>query len=170
MAPTRERPARDADELTALLGWYDLQRGIVLLKTEGLSDEDAHRSVIATSPLMTVAGLLAHLRWAEELWFREVALGEPGEGRGYPEVEEDGEFKVAGVPLAVLRDEYAAECERSDRTIATLGLDGVGSTALHSVGEATVRWMVLHMLEETARHAGHLDLIRELLDGEKAYY
>ncbi|HQY96610.1 MAG TPA: DinB family protein [Phycicoccus sp.] len=170
MAPTRERPARDADDFTSLMGWYDLQRGIVLLKCEGLSDEDAHRSVIPTSPLMTVAGLLAHLRWAEELWFREVALGEPGSGRGFPEVEEDGEFMVSGVPLATLQAEYVAECERSDRTIAALGLDAAGSTALHSVGEASIRWMVLHMLEETARHAGHLDLIRELIDGETGYF
>lgn len=170
MAPTRERPAHDADEATALLGWYDLQRGIVLLKTEGLSDEDAHRSVIPTSPLMTVAGILAHLTWAEDLWFREVALGEPGVGRGFPNAKDDEEFRVTGVPLATLREEYAAACARSDRAIATLGLDGVGSTALHSVGVASIRWIVLHMVEETARHAGHLDLIRELLDGEKGYY
>ena len=45
-----------------------------------------------------------------------------------------------------------------------------GSTALHSVGAASLRWILLHMLEETARHAGHLDLIRELLDGETGYF
>ncbi len=48
------------------------------MKCEGLSDEDAHRVVVPTSPLMTVAGILSHLRWVEELWFREVLLGEPG--------------------------------------------------------------------------------------------
>lgn len=170
MATTRNRPDRQADELTQLLGWYQLQRGIVLLKCEDLSDEDAHRSLIPTSPLMTVAGIVSHLRWAEELWFREVLLGQPGTGRGFGTDEDDAEFKVAGIPLADLVAEYVAESERSDVAIRAAGLGATGSTALHSVGDATVRWMVLHMLEETARHAGHLDLVRELLDGNTGYY
>jgi hypothetical protein len=170
MATTRQRPDRQADELAQLLGWYRLQRGIVLLKCEDLSEEDAHRSMIPTSPLMTVAGIVSHLRWAEELWFREVLLGEPGTGRGFGSDEDDPEFKVAGVPLPTLVAEYVAESERSDAAILQAGLDATGSTALHPVGDATVRWMVLHMLEETARHAGHLDLIRELLDGRTGYY
>jgi len=74
---TRTRPDRTADERTQLLGWFDLQRGIVRLKCEGLGDVDAHRALIPSSPLMTVAGILSHLRWCEELWFREVLLGQP---------------------------------------------------------------------------------------------
>jgi uncharacterized damage-inducible protein DinB len=173
MPATRTRPDRTADERTQLLGWFDLQRGIVRLKCEGLSDEDAHRVVVPTSPLMTVAGVLSHLRWAEELWFREVLLGEPGSGRGFgPDAQEveDAEFRVHGMPLAELLAEYDAECARSDAAIAGHDLDAPGSTALHSVGEASLRWMLLHVLEETARHAGHLDLIREMLDGETGYY
>ena len=73
-------------------------------------------------------------------------------------------------PLAALLEEYDAECARSDAAIAARSLDDTGSTALHSVGEATLRWMLLHMLEETARHAGHLDLVREMVDGETGYY
>ncbi|MGL5866016.1 MAG: DinB family protein [Dermatophilaceae bacterium] len=156
-----------------MLGWFDLQRGIVRYKCEGLSDDAAHRSVLPGSPLMTPAGILAHLRWAEELWFREVLLGEPGTGRGFgPEAKsvEDYEFRVDGVPLAALLAEYQEECARSDAVIAACSLDDLGSTALHSVGDASLRWMLLHMLEETARHAGHLDLVREMLDGETGYY
>lgn len=173
MSITHERPARNAAELDQLMGWFRLQRGIVVTKCEGLSDAQAHRSVLPTSPLMTVAGVVSHLRWAEELWFREVLLGEAGVGRGFrPEDDgvEDAEFRVDGIPLAQLLDEYAREAERSDAAIERVGLDGKGSTALHSVGDASVRWMVLHMLEETARHAGHLDVIREQLDGAKGYY
>lgn len=167
----RTRPPRDAGERQALLGWYDLQRGIVRMKCEGLSDELAHRSLIPTSPLMTAAGIVSHLRWAEELWFREVLLGEPGTGRGFgADGVADAEFRVEGVSLATLLEEYAVACAASDAAIAARSLDDRGSTALHSVGDATVRWMVLHMLEETARHAGHLDLIRELLDGDTGYF
>jgi uncharacterized damage-inducible protein DinB len=173
MPATRTRPSRTADEREQLLGWFDLQRGIVRMKCQGLSDEDAHRVLVPTSPLMTAAGILSHLRWAEELWFREVLLGEPGSGRGFgPDAQgvEDAEFRVQGMPLADLLEEYDAECARSDAAIARFSLDDPGSTALHSVGEASLRWMLLHMLEETARHAGHLDLVREMLDGDTGYY
>ena len=173
MAATRTRPSRTAGEREQLLGWFDLQRGVVRMKCAGLSDQDAHRVVVPTSPLMTVAGILSHLRWAEELWFREVLLGEVGSGRGFgPDAQgvEDAEFRVQGMPLAELLEEYDAQCARSDAAIATRSLDDTGSTAIHSVGEATLRWMVLHMLEETARHAGHLDLVREMLDGDTGYY
>jgi len=173
MPATRTRPDRTADERTQLLGWFDLQRGVVRMKCEGLSDEDAHRVVIPTSPLMTVAGILSHLRWCEELWFREVLLGQPGRGRGFgPTADdvEDPEFIVEGIPLATLLAEYDEECVRSDAAIAGHDLDAPGSTSVHSVGTASLRWILLHMLEETARHAGHLDLVRELLDGETGYY
>ncbi|WP_255541726.1 DUF664 domain-containing protein [Phycicoccus sp. CSK15P-2] len=112
-----------------------------------------------------------HLACVEDLWFREVLLGEYGDLPGLgPDAGEDDEFRVDGVPLAELLDRYEAACARSDAAIATRDLDDTGSTAIHSVGDATLRWMVHHMLEETARHAGHLDLVRELLDGETGYF
>lgn len=171
MPATRTRPARDAAERENLLGWYDLQRGIVRLKCEGLSEADAHRALVPSSPLTTVAGVLSHLSHCEDLWFRECFLGERAQGRGFgPDVGEDAEFLVAGVSMAALLAEYEAACARSDAVIAAHDLDDTGSTAIHAVGEATLRWMVTHMLEETARHAGHLDLVREMLDGETGYY
>ncbi|MGG5259785.1 DinB family protein [Phycicoccus avicenniae] len=170
MPATRTRPPKVADERTQLLGWFDLQRGIVRLKCEGLSDEQAHRVLVPTSPLTTVAGIVGHLANCEDLWFREVLLGERGLAPGFGEGEEDDGFAVQGMSLASLLDAYEAACARSDAAIAERSLDDTGSTALHSVGEASLRWMLHHMLEETARHAGHLDLLRELLDGEVGYY
>ncbi len=170
MPATRSRPPKVADERTQLLGWFDLQRGIVRMKCEGLSDEDAHRVLVPTSPLTTVAGILGHLAWTEDLWFREVLLGERGLAHGFGSDEDDAEFRVEGMSLAHLLDEYDAACARSDAAIADHALDATGSTALHAAGEASLRWMLHHMLEETARHAGHLDLLRELLDGETGYF
>ena len=92
MRPVRRRPPFAADERTQLVGWLDLQRAVVQLKCEGLSDADAYRPVLPGSPLMTMAGAVSHLRW-----------------------------------------------------------------------------ILVHMVEETARHAGHMDAIRELLKGEKGY-
>lgn len=169
MSMATERPDFRPDEFDAVMGWYRLQRGIVRLKCEGVSDADAHRAVIPTSPLMSIAGVVSHLRWAEELWFSEVLQGKPGAGSGFDDVD-DSEFEVGDVPLTQLLDEYEAACARSDVAIAAAGFDATGSTALHPVGEASVRWMVLHMLEETARHVGQLDIIREMLDGTKSYF
>lgn len=77
MTPVRLRPPLVADERTQLVGWLDLQRAIVHLKCEGLSDADAHRSVLPASPLTTAAGVVSHLRWVENLWFEVVFLGRP---------------------------------------------------------------------------------------------
>lgn len=169
MTPSRERPPFVADERTQLIGWYDLQRAIIHLKCAGLSEADAHRSLLPTSPLMTVAGVVSHLRWAEQLWFEVVFLDRPGTGPGFDGVE-DSEMMVDDVPLAGLLDAYAAQCAASNEIIAAHSLDETGRYTDDPEGGATLRWMVLHMLEETARHAGHLDLIRELLDGQKGYF
>jgi hypothetical protein len=77
---------------------------------------------------------------------------------------------VDGVPLAQLVEEYERQCQRSNEIIAAHGLDETGrGTGWPSAG-ATLRWMLIHMVEETGRHAGHLDIIRELLDGQTGYY
>ncbi|QBR91030.1 DinB family protein [Nocardioides euryhalodurans] len=169
MPARRERPAFDADDRTSLLGWYDLQRGIVTLKCEGLSDEDAHRSVIPTSPLMTVAGIVGHLTWAEQLWFEHAFLGREPEGPGWDDVE-DSEFLVQDRSLDELLAAYDEQCRRSDDVIASHSLSDTGVGTAFPAAGATLGWMLVHMLEETARHAGHLDLVRELLDGETGYY
>jgi Protein of unknown function (DUF664) len=169
MTPPRQRPPVVADERTQLMGWYDLQRAIVHLKCEGLSEVDAHRAVLPASPLMTVAGVVSHLRWAEQLWFEVVFLGRPGSGPGF-EGPEDSEMMVDGVPLAQLLDAYAAQCATSNEIIAAHSLEDTGRNTGFDEGGATLRWMVIHMLEETARHAGHLDAMRELLDGQRGYF
>lgn len=79
-------------------------------------------------------------------------------------------MRVEGIPLARLVEEYRRQCTRSDEIVATHSLDDIGRHADFAVAAASVRWILLHMIEETARHAGHADAIRELLDGRKGYY
>jgi hypothetical protein len=162
------RPPLTADERTQLIGWLDLQRSFVRMKCEGLTEEDAHRKLLPTSPLMTMAGLVAHLRWNEYSWFQLNLMGVPDTGQtpwtegGDP----DAEMFVDDVPLAQLLDEYDAECARSNETIADLSLDTVEQGPYAAKDEAaSLRYILCHMIEETARHLGHLDIIRELLDG-----
>jgi hypothetical protein len=166
------RPPLTSDERTQLTGWLDLQRSFVRMKCEGLSEEDAHRKVVPTSPLMTMAGLVAHLRWNEYSWFQLNLAGVPDTGQtpwtegGNP----DAEMFVDDVPLAQLLSEYDAECASSNAVIAGASLDDVEKGLYALKGEAaSLRYILCHMLEETARHLGHLDIIRELLDGSTSY-
>ena len=65
---------------------------------------------------------------------------------------------------------YDRQCAASNEIIAAHSLDDVGQFAEYRATATTLRWIMLHMIEETARHAGHMDAIRELLDGQKGYY
>jgi hypothetical protein len=165
-----QRPSLTADERGQLIGWLDLQRSFVRMKCDGLSEEDAHRKVVPTSPLMTPAGLVAHLRWVEYSWFQLGLLGVPDTGQT-PWAEDrhpDAEMFVDDVPLARLLDEYDAECARSNEVIAGLPLDAV-EKGRPGDKAASLRYVLCHMIEETARHVGHLDIIRELIDGATGY-
>jgi hypothetical protein len=166
------RPPLTGDERVQLVGWLDHLRSLVRIKCEGLGETDAHRKVLPTSPLMTVAGLVAHLRWVEYSWFSQNLFGTPDHGEtpwtegGHP----DAEMFVDDVPLAQLLDEYDAECARSNEIVAEFALDDVERAVFRDSGEpASLRYILCHMIEETARHLGHLDIIRELLDGATGY-
>jgi uncharacterized damage-inducible protein DinB len=170
VTPHRARPPFVADERTQLVGWLDLQRAIVHLKCDGLSEADAHRAVLPTSPLMTIAGIVSHLRWTEHCWFEVLFLGRSAVGPQFADGPDDADMMVDGAPLAELLEDYARECAVSNRIVADHSLDDVGQNRDFGAGAATLRWMLIHMVEETARHVGHLDIIRELLDGQKGYY
>ena len=168
--PARVRPPGDGDERAQLLGWLDLQRAVVHQKCEGLDDAAAHRPLIPTSPLMTVAGLVSHLRWVEHCWFEVLFLGGPADGPMFAGSSEDEDMRVDGVPLAQLLAEYTQQCARSNEIVAAASLDDVGTHPEHMPNPTSLRWILLHMLEETGRHVGQLDLLRELLDGSTGYY
>jgi hypothetical protein len=171
MSHPRVRPEFEADERTQLLGWLDLQRAIVRWKCEGLAEADTHRPVLPDSPLMTMAGLVSHLRWVEHCWFEVLFLGRPTTDN--PQFSESGEYldwQVSDVPLDRLLADYDRQCAVSNEIVAAHSLDDVGRNRDHRSGSASLRWMMLHMIEETARHAGHADTVRELLDGGKGYY
>ncbi|WP_149182731.1 DinB family protein [Streptomyces sp. TRM49041] len=168
--PPRLRPAYNADERSQLTGWLEMQRAVIHWKCEGLSEEDAHRPVLPSSPLMSLAGLVSHMRWVEHLWFEVIFLGGPEAGPRVDSEEEDADMRVDGVPLTRLLDEYRRQCATSDEIIAAHGLDQAGRHPDFKASAASLRWILFHMIEETARHAGHADALRELLDGDTGYY
>lgn len=154
------------DERTLLTGFLQAQRVNVHRKCEGLPEELAHRHLLAeTSPLMSVAGLVSHLRWVEHWWFEHVLLDEP-ELAPWTDEDPDAEFRVDDVPLADLLADYTRQCARTDEIAASLPLDHVAVHApQEKSGHATLGWMLGHMGTETARHVGHIDIMRELMDG-----
>ncbi|MFF7364988.1 DUF664 domain-containing protein [Streptomyces sp. NPDC008125] len=170
---TRElkRPPLQADERTSLVGWLDLQRQILRWKCEGIGEEDAHRSVVPTSPLMTMAGLVSHMRWTEHMWLEVLFLGgDEKQNPAFDESVEAADWATEGRSLAELLAEYEAQCARSNEIVAAASLDDVGRHSGFYSGGANLRWMLIHLVEETGRHAGHADIVRELLDGTKGYY
>ncbi|MDQ3716114.1 MAG: DinB family protein [Actinomycetota bacterium] len=170
MPPPRTRPPYEADERTQLISWLDMQRALIHWKSEGLSEADAHRSVLPTSPLMTMAGVVSHLRWVENVWFEVLFLGRPAEGPQFQDEPEDADMRVDDIPLVQLLADYDRQCAVSNDIVATHSLDDIGKHPDFGAAAASLRWMLFHMIEETARHVGHVDAIRELLDGQKGYY
>jgi hypothetical protein len=145
------------------------QRGAVLAVVDGLDEAAWHRTIVPTG--WTPAGLVEHLGGAEWHWFQGVVKGTQPELPG--DVDEDRPpYDPATVvfatdePSAEVLAFYRDQCEQSDAVLAATSLSAT-PRGTHGMGTEppNVRWVVLHMIEETARHAGHLDIARELLDG-----
>ncbi|GAA3461953.1 DinB family protein [Saccharothrix longispora] len=150
------------DERTLLCSFLDFLRGTIEHKCRGLGDEDAARPVLP-SQLTTAAGIVKHLRWVENYWFRVALAGEPSKAP-YTQDDPDADWRVEpGETISGLLADYAAECTASRELVAGLDLDH--EVAFRGDERLSVRWVLIHMIEETGRHAGHLDVVRELLDG-----
>jgi hypothetical protein len=151
-----------APEREQLAGFLDFLRGTVVMKAAGLTDEQARRSLVP-SELTTVAGLVSHLTYVEQYWFGVLFDARPDPWVDRFRDDPDAEFSAGMVtPLAELVENYERECARSRAIAAKLDLD---ATVTRKGEPVNLRWVLIHMIEETGRHAGHLDLLRELLDG-----
>lgn len=150
-------PRDDAGERATALAFLAFQRRSLVKKTEGLDEQQLRRVLVPTGT--NLLGLVQHMVVGERWWFRHhVAGGLRGE---------DFDFGMAVPPersaADVLADYHAAVAD-SDAVIA--GLDFDSRTALPVDDEPrTLRWVVAHVTAETARHAGHADILRELIDG-----
>ncbi|MFE9686317.1 DinB family protein [Streptomyces sp. NPDC006285] len=156
------------DERTQLATFLDYARDTARAKCEGVSPEDARRAPLPGSPLMTLCGLISHLRWVEHHWFEVVFLGEEPSGPFVEATEDDPdpEMRTAvDVPLPRLLAEYGEQSARYRRLLAEHDLDTAAKRPVRDGRHVDLRWVVLHLIEETSRHNGHLDIVRELLDG-----
>ena len=153
-------PAHYGDEHTTLMGFLQRQRDLLAWKVSDASD-DVLRSV-GTPTGLTLHGIVRHLENVERYWFREAFAGETNLAYDWSDEDPDGEFRVpSNMAMTGLLTAYAEECARCDGVInAAKSLD---ERSKHR--ESSLRWIILHMIEETARHVGHVDLLREQADG-----
>ncbi|GGP88371.1 DinB family protein [Streptomyces melanogenes] len=157
------------DERTQLTTFLDYARGTARAKCEGVSAENARKALLLGSPLMTMSGLINHLRWVEYYWFQVVFLGEEDRAPMTDE-DPDREMRIAvDIPLTQLLDEYAEHSARYRELVAGNSLDKQAQRTIRNGLHVDLRWILLHLTEETARHNGHLDILREMLDGTTGY-
>lgn len=152
--------AHRGDERTALTGVLQRQRDLVAWKLR-----DAPESALGavTTPTgMSLHGVVRHLTNVERSWLREVFAGQEDLSYDWTEDDPDAEWRVPrGTTMTRLLADYAAESRRCDAVVSAAGsLDAVARRR-----DLSLRWVLLHLVEETARHLGHVDLLREQADG-----
>jgi len=148
------------DERAQLQWFLNMQRDMLLWKVERLSDDQLRQTHPPSA--LTLIGLVKHLTRVERSWLQQDLLG-PGEIRfGDPADEWHLE---PGESCADVIDRYRETIRRSDEIVAGLSLDTVLADPHPLQKGVTLRWALFHMIEETARHVGHADLIRESIDG-----
>jgi uncharacterized damage-inducible protein DinB len=176
LAPERQRvdPPLRAGEAESLLAYLDYHRATLRMKVSGLDREQLGRRL--GSSTMTLGGLVKHLTLVEESWFSRLLAGNP---LGEPwtsvdwEDDPDWEWRTGSTdgPEALMTA-YEKTIEQVDAHIAAAlerhGLDtlSVRESRREGEGHFSLRWILLHMIEEYARHNGHADLIRESIDGQ----
>ncbi len=149
-------PAGSADETELLLQWLGYLRGAVIRNLDGLDDAQARWT--PDGRLISLLGVVNHLTHVEWRWI-------DGGFAGVEVHRTEAEF-APGPELGVdaARDAYRARADATDTAIRSLSLDQVSDPRSWAEGQ-NLRWVVLHLINETARHAGHADATRELLDG-----
>jgi uncharacterized damage-inducible protein DinB len=161
---TRTDPSNVADERTALQDWLDFHRATLRWKCAGLTGEQLVSRPVASSTL-SLLGLIRHMAEVERAWFlkrfaRRSDLAELFCTDDYP----DGDFDLTNAANAEADfTRYVAECAAADEAARGHSLDET-FTRQNGVTQ-DLRWIYLHMIEEYARHNGHADLLREMIDG-----
>lgn len=161
--PRRTQPPLGGEEREMLVGFLNGQRDTLLWKLDGLDDEQVRRPHEPSG--LTLLGIVKHLTDVERSWFREVVAGEDL-GHLWDDADPDRYWRIEPEDTtAGLIADYRAECAAADAIVLASDLGAPVTGPRPREQGMTIRWVVLHMIEETARHYGHADLIREAIDG-----
>ena len=161
--PRRQWPAYVQSEREMLEAWLEFHRITLLIKCEGLDDAGRKRRPIATSKL-SLHGLVRHMAEVERGWFRRVLLRDPELPHIWldPAVDDSELVPLDDADWESDLAAWRAECDAARAAAAAHQLDDTG---IRRGEPCSLRWIYTHMIEEYARHNGHADLIRELVDG-----
>ena len=161
--PRRIDPAFTATEREMLEQWLEFHRTTLLLKCEGVSDDDRKQRPIATSKL-SLHGLVRHMAEVERNWFQRVVPPDPSVPSIWydPAIEDSELVPLDDADWSADLATWQEECDASRWIAAGHDLDHIGSWRGQP---CSLRWIYVHMIEEYARHNGHADIIRELIDG-----
>ncbi len=165
-APDAEPPVTLTDPRTLLAEYLDYYRNAVLRKLDGMSEQALRESRLPSG--WTPLGLLRHLTFMERRWFQWGFLAEPIDdpwGGGPPGSDWQVHETVSTEQLTAA---FKAQAKESQQIVAAAGLDTVSTVGgrFSEFGDRpTLVWILFHVLQEYARHAGHLDIARELADG-----
>jgi uncharacterized damage-inducible protein DinB len=160
----RPAPATDAGEKDMVCGFLDFLRATLLWKIEGLDDGQLRTSLVPSAT--TLLGLVKHLTRVEHHWFTMVFAGDDA-GVPPPTVDDDWVIAPDETTEGLVRA-YRDECDRSRTLVEAASLDDVarwGKVTNHWGEVISLRWILVHMIEETARHVGQADILREQIDG-----
>ena len=160
----RPEPPSVGGEREILAGFLDFQRATLLWKLEGLDDQQLRRAMVASGT--SLLGLVKHLAYVERSWFQGVWAGQEV---SFPWTKEDPDADWRIEPEETTEDVlglYHGECDRGREIVAaTSSLDEVVEHPRNRDWKMNRRWILTHMIEETARHVGHADILREQIDG-----
>jgi uncharacterized damage-inducible protein DinB len=149
------------DEKTSLRVALDRHRDAILWKVEDLDDEQLRR--VMTPSGTTLLGLVKHVAAVEYSWFCDT-FGRATEPLPFDDDDPEADLRVEpGETTADILAFYGRARAAADRVIDEVGLEETGNAWFGD--PVTMRWVLIHMVEETARHAGHIDILRELIDG-----
>jgi uncharacterized damage-inducible protein DinB len=151
------------DERSTLLGFLEWQRATLDRKCAGLEPDQLRiRSVEPSS--LSLLGLVRHMADVERGWFRRTLGGEDIDYRYSTDDDLDGEFdNVDAADVDEAFTSWHEECARADEIISRRALDATGRQ--RKGNEVSMRWILVHMIDEYSRHNGHADLLRERIDG-----
>lgn len=166
---TTPQPPLAPDELVStgserevLEAFLDFHRQVLARKVSGISEQDARLSRVPSTT--TLAGLVKHMIGVERGWFQRVLAQRPVEAIGPHVGGGDDSWELAeNETVESLVAEYRRTCEQSRQTAAQFDLDD--AVPSRRLGQVSLRWIYVHMIEETARHVGHADILREQTDG-----
>lgn len=163
LVPPDERvdPPANGPEKEMLEAFLDYHRDTLLMKCKGLSDEELRRPMVVSGT--NLLGLIKHLGYVERWWFQEVFAAQDPE---FPSSDEDpdAEFRIEeSDSTESIIDFYRGECAKSRVIVSGAMPEDI---AKHSKSERSLRWILIHMIEETSRHNGHVDILREMIDGQ----